>query len=361
MTASPSTSVPSPLRSARDDDRLDGTLRTILSGLGLDVAGDMPPVTRDDPRDDQLEFARGVEVAFEDLYAALADGPLRDDVAVESLEMATPDGRSVEARVYRPAGPASPMPGIVYLHGGGMAMLTAHNAVHARWCADLAASGAVVIGVDFRNAAGVRGPHPFPAGLDDCSDAIDWIDQHRADLGITSLVVQGESGGANLAIASAIRAKREGRASAIDGVYAAVPCISGAFGWDVEKRAATYPSLVHHDGYVVNCAMSDVLAVLYDPTGAHATDPLCWPSHATREDLEGLPPHVVTVNELDMFRDEGLAYHAALQAAGVPVVGRINLGLTHAAELMHADHPAYAQAVAQVVAFAQEAAARRDA
>ncbi|MCR3724476.1 hypothetical protein FHS35_001324 [Streptomyces umbrinus] len=31
----------------------------------------------------------------------------------------------------------------------------------------------------------------------------------------------------------------------------------------------------------------------------HVTDPLCRPHHATVEDLTGLPPHTISVNELD--------------------------------------------------------------
>ncbi len=35
---------------------------------------------------------------------------------------------------------------------------------------------------------------------------------------------------------------------------------------------------------------------------------MAWPLHASRDDLAGLPPHVISVNQLDPLRDEGLAY-----------------------------------------------------
>ena len=38
--------------------------------------------------------------------------------------------------------------------------------------------------------------------------------------------------------------------------------------------------------------------------------------HASASDLTGLPPHVISVNELDPLRDEGLAYYRKLLAAG---------------------------------------------
>ena len=43
---------------------------------------------------------------------------------------------------------------------------------------------------------------------------------------------------------------------------------------------------------------------------------------------------MISVNELDPLRDEGMAYYRKLIAAGVPVVGRVNLGLTHGAEMI---------------------------
>ena len=42
------------------------------------------------------------------------------------------------------------------------------------WRDDLAATGMVVVGVEFRNAAGALGPHPFPAGLNDCASGAQW-------------------------------------------------------------------------------------------------------------------------------------------------------------------------------------------
>jgi len=79
--------------------------------------------------------------------------------------------------------------------------------------------------------------------------------------------------------------------------------------------------------------MMDLLVAVYDPTGENAVNPLCWPYFATEADAAGLSPHVITVNELDPLRDEGIAYFRLLQRAGVPAVGKVNLGLTHAAEM----------------------------
>lgn len=54
-----------------------------------------------------------------------------------------------------------------------------------------------------------------------------WIDTYRGELGIMTLVIQGESGGGKLVLVTAIKANREGWIGAIGGVYASVPYIGG--------------------------------------------------------------------------------------------------------------------------------------
>jgi acetyl esterase/lipase len=80
--------------------------------------------------------------------------------------------------------------------------------------------------------------------------------------------------------------------------------------------------MVENDGHYLNVQMMDLLVAVYDPDGRNAENPLAWPYFATEADVAGLPPHVITVNELDPLRDEGIAYCRLLQRAGVPVVAR---------------------------------------
>jgi acetyl esterase/lipase len=74
------------------------------------------------------------------------------------------------------------------------------------------------------------------------------------------------------------------------------------------------------------------LARAYDPDGENATNPLAWPYHASAAELRGLPPHVISVNELDPLRDEGLAYYRKLLEAGVSTVSRTANGTCHAGD-----------------------------
>ena len=76
---------------------------------------------------------------------------------------------------------------------------------------------------------------------------------------------------------------------------------------------------------------------VYDSELANANNPLAWPLQASVEDLQGLPPHVLSMNELDPLRDEGIAFLRKLQAAEVSAVGRVVLGTSHAADVSMPD------------------------
>jgi len=64
------------------------------------------------------------------------------------------------------------------------------------------------------------------------------------------------------------------------------------------RRRTELPSLVENDGYFIACDLMDPLAYYYTPEAADEENPLAWPYHASVEDLVGLPPHVISVNEL---------------------------------------------------------------
>jgi acetyl esterase len=317
----------------RNDPRADPRMVAAMEPFGL---ADLPapvPVNADSSIDELLDFVSAAEEGYEGLFAALDAGmpPVTGvDRAVEVIDGL--DGNDVTLYVHRPSGGGDRVPGLLHLHGGGMVLLEAAGPAYVRWRDELAASGLVVVGVEFRNGGGKHGPHPFPAGLDDCAAALRWVADHKAELGITKLVVSGESGGGNLTLATTLRAKRDGLIDEIDGVYAQCPYISNA--WADPEPELT--SLFENDGYFLDVAMLGVLAKVYDPAGEHATDPLAWPLHAGVEDLAGLPPHLIAVNQLDPLRDEGLAYARKLLTAGVPVISRTVNGTCHAGDMIFA-------------------------
>jgi acetyl esterase len=318
-----------PTMEMRSDPRADPRVVELFAPFGLDAEAAALPVHRGSPVEELRAVAAATEQAFDGVFGALlADLPQPSGVETLTLTIEGVDGNDITLYVDRPIGAAGPLPGLLHLHGGGMAILRASDPATAGWRASLAAEGCVVVGVEFRNSAGVLGPHPFPAGLNDCASALDWMHGQREALGLSSIVVTGESGGGNLSLATALKAKREGRIDRIDGVYAQVPFIYG--GYDTPNPDLV--SLVENEGYFLGPSVMTLMAALYDPAGEHGCDPLAWPYYVDVAELVGLPPHVITTDELDPLRDEGRAYLRKLRAAGVTAAGHMYHGVGHAGE-----------------------------
>jgi acetyl esterase/lipase len=138
-------------------------------------------------------------------------------------------------------------------------------------------------------------------------------------------VISGQSGGGNLSLAVTLKASKEGWLEKIAGVYAMCPYILG----DYANPHSPLRSLQENDGYTVSLQMMSVLARVYTASADDLSNPLAWPYFASGEELAGLPPHVISVNELDPLRDEGLAYYRKLMAAGVPAIARTTHGTQH--------------------------------
>ncbi len=321
----------SPGMTLRNDPRADPRMIAAMEPFALADPPAEAPVDSASSIDALLEYVAAAEEGFEALFGALTDGLPEIAGVTSSVEVIKGvDGNDVTLYVHRPVDESATRPGVLHLHGGGMVLLEAAGASYARLRDELAATGLVVVGVEFRNGGGKHGPHPFPAGLNDCASALRWVIDNRSQLGISTLIVSGESGGGNLSLATALKAKRDGLLEHIDGVYAMCPFISNA--WAAPPPELT--SLCENDEYFLSCRMLGGLARVYDPAGEHAADPLAWPYHATREDLAGLPPHVISVNQLDPLRDEGLAYYRKLVEAGVSAVSKTVNGTCHAGDLI---------------------------
>jgi acetyl esterase/lipase len=317
----------------RDDPRADPRMLAAMAPIGLDVAPPPSPITAASPIADILEACTVAEAGFQMAFG-MVNQPTEMPGVSSTVETITgSDGNEITLYIHRPVQADTALPCIVHTHGGGMTILTAADPGYVRWRDMLAATGLVVVGVEFRNAAGTLGPHPFPAGLDDCASAARWVIANREDLGASTIVISGESGGGNLSIATALKANREGWIDGIDGVYAQCPYISGAYA----DPPAELASLFENDKYLLDVENMGAMAKAYDPDGTNATNPLAWPMHASTSDLAGLPPHVISVNELDPLRDEGLVYFRKLLDAGVSAVSRTVNGTCHAGDCLFID------------------------
>ncbi len=317
----------------RDDPRADLRMIAAMSPIGLDITPPPSPVTAASPIADILEACMLAEAGFQMAFG-MVNQPTETPGVSSTVETITgSDGNEITLYIHRPEQADAALPCVVHTHGGGMTILTAADPGYGRWRDMLAATGLVVVGVEFRNAGGTLGPHPFPAGLDDCASAARWVIANREALGISRIVISGESGGGNLAIATALKANQDGWIAGIDGVYAQCPYISGSYADPPPELV----SLFENDKYFLDVENMGAMAKAYDPDGANATNPLAWPMHASPTDLMGLPPHVISVNELDPLRDEGLVYFRKLVGAGVSAVSRTVNGTCHAGDCLFVD------------------------
>jgi acetyl esterase/lipase len=342
-----------PARTLADDRRADPRLVAALAAFGMDGDQPPPPVSAASTPEELLAFVQGAEEGFSAVFSALFSG--LEPVAGVKREMTAIPGdeeSAVVLHMHRPARSRDDdrqLPCVVHFHGGGGVILSAAEPCYMRWRDELAKAGLVVVGVEFRNGGGALGNHPYPAGLADCASAVRWVTSHKQELGVSNVIVSGESGGGNLSLAVALKAKQEGWLDEVSGVYAMAPMIASP--WD---KPDELPSQVENDGYFISCALLAIMGAVYDSSGVHAHDPLCWPSRATDDDLAGLPPHVISVNELDPLRDEGLAYHRRLVENGVSAVSRTVNGTVHAGDVFFraAMPDVYAFTIHDIHAFA---------
>jgi acetyl esterase len=210
-------------------------------------------------------------------------------------------GGPLKLRIYRPSGAAPEAPIILYIHGGGF-MLGGIEA--CAWiCGEIAAqTGAVLAAVEYRLAP----EHPFPAGLDDCRDALDWLAKGSlSGTDANRIAVAGDSAGGNLSAALCLEVRDSG-------------------GPAIVHQTLIYPTLdsALRGQSWVDCAGAGVDrsagAQMFEAyAGTDLENPLVSPLHST--DLSNLPPAFIANSDYDVLRDDGFMYAEALRAAGVEV------------------------------------------
>ena len=316
------------------DPRIDPRIKAVLGALGT------PGGIGDAASRDQLLAEASTEeaIAQRAMVTSLLNAADNDDIApskglsvTEHAITSQPDGNTINLRVIRPDG-ASALPAVYYIHGGGMASLSAYDGNYRAWGRIIAAQGVVVAMVDFRNAltpSSVEEVAPFPAGLNDCVSGLKWFAEHAGELGADAsrIVVAGESGGGNLTLATGLKLLRDGDIGLVKGLYALCPYIAGR--WPLPEN----PSSTENNGILLDLHNNHG-AMTYGIAELEARNPLAWPAFATEDDVRGLPPVMISVNECDPLRDEGVGFYRLLLRAGVPARGRTVLGTVHGTEIL---------------------------
>jgi acetyl esterase len=245
-----------------------------------------------------------------------------DAVAV-SEQIVEHDGQVIPIRVFVP--PASgPLPVYVFFFGGGwwMRNFDAPDVVDS--CRQTAIeAGVIVIEVDYALAP----EHPYPAALEQGAALLDWLARGETGFPIdpSRIGVGGTSAGGNIAAALCLLTRDRG-GPVIQLQVLEVPALDGTFAhYDATVFEAHPP--VEWDGDVEAACVS--AWNVYLPPDTDRRDPHVSPLLA--DDLSGLPPALILTAEFDPFWVEGVAYAAALLAAGTPAAAVTYSGQVHGA------------------------------
>ena len=206
-------------------------------------------------------------------------------------------------RIYRPTLRANQSV-IIYFHGGGWVLnfLDIYDASLSRLANQ---SGVTVISVNYQKAP----EHPFPTPFDDCYATLLWVANNAEVLSINRnrIFVAGDSAGANLAAAVAIKARDN--EITLAGQLLIYPCIDRDFTTDSYKKLAT--------GYGLSTTAMKWFWEQYLQGDAHDANPYAVPMSA--HSFSKLAPAVIITAEFDPLLSDSEKYAAALSSADVPV------------------------------------------
>jgi len=229
---------------------------------------------------------------------------------IGALRHLTVDGADgpLDARLYIPSTRvgADPVPTLLFFHGGGFALgdLESHDGA----CRHLAErSGVQVLSVVYALAP----EHPFPAGVDDCFAAYQWMVKNADSLNADPerLAVGGDSAGGAMAATTAILAAEAGLPMACQVLIYPVT--------DHVNRSRSR-DLFDGGGFYLTREGMDQLTEWYLPAPDTRADPLASVVLRTDVPADLAPAYVVTAG-FDPLRDEGEAYARLMSDHGVRV------------------------------------------
>lgn len=224
----------------------------------------------------------------------------------------------VAARLYVPRSQVAtsvPQPLLVFLHGGGMLYgdLDSHDAP----CRFLAERADVrVLAVDYRLAP----EHRFPAGVEDCWAAYQWVAENAEQLGADPerIAVGGDSAGGYLSAVVALKAAEAG-----------VPCAFQLLVYPVTNMADPSESRrMFGKGFYLTTEFTDLVDATYFTELTDRRDPLASVAFTEKIPPDLAPAFVATAG-FDPLRDEGEAWARRLADSGVDVTLRRFPGLIH--------------------------------
>lgn len=291
--------------------KLDSEINEAFSAAGLTV-----PL----PRSPKIGDVKSRRDAFDAFYAPLLSKNFPQDPSIDVVDYYTKssDGHEVHLRCYSKPG-SNPGSAVLFLHSGGLILgniSVFDGVVHGY----VNRTGVPYLSVEYRLAP----ENPYPKALEDAYAGLLWLHEHAAEKGIDQkrIAVHGESAGGGLAAALAIYANEHR-------------------GPVIAKQILIYPMLddrtIEADPYLKQFLVwSDV----DNQTGWEAyigrrratKDVPATAAPARLSSPHGLPPIYIEIGELDLFRDETIAYASVFVKGGVSTELHVIPGAPHGFE-----------------------------
>jgi len=290
----------------------------------------------DDSNMDDIAGSRAVGAAL-NAQANAERPPLAPGIHVRDTFVPSDSGHAIPVRIYQRESTPAPAGGLLYIHGGGF-IFGDLDSEHDRCLEYLSRADIVIVSVDYRLAP----EHPYPAGLDDCFDALRWLVDQADELGVdpARIGVGGASAGGALAAGLALRCRDEGiHLAAQLLIYpvlddrvdtTSMSTYLDCEPWSGRRNRQMWPLYLGHDG----------------PAPVYAA-----PLRA--QELSGLAPAYLMSCEEDPLRDEEFAYAQRLLDSSVPVEFHHYPGTYHAFDVIAPEAQVSRRALGEHAEFLQ--------
>jgi acetyl esterase/lipase len=255
---------------------------------------------------------------------ATADLPDFAPISMSERFVPGPQGApDVRVLVYHPSKVSTPLPALLWIHGGGYVLGSADQD-DLQVKSIVSAVGCAAVSVDYRLAP--ETPHPGP--VEDCYAALKWLYTNANELNVDAnrIAIGGASAGGGLTAGLGLLTRDRGE----------VPLLFQLLIYPMlDDRTVTVAEPHPYTGEYIwtpDANRFGWTALLGQEPGSPDVSP--YAAAARAKHLEGLPPTFISVGSLDLFLEEDLEYARRLMRAGVPTELHVYPGAFHGFNMM---------------------------